>query len=79
MAIKWGNVKIGTTLITNEIVFGKLNKKGDLWIEKSEDKTNEVIKAVIEHMMKKIGSEKPNYAVECIDGKTYILKLEIKE
>ena len=53
MAINWKNIKIGVSPITNSIYLGKTKKKGDmeLWTEKSEDKTEEIIKCVMAHML----------------------------
>ena len=54
MAINWKNIKVGVSPITNSIYIGKTKKSGDneLWIDKSEDKTEEIIKCVMVHMLK---------------------------
>lgn len=53
MAIKWENIKVGVSPITNSIYIGKTKKNGDneLWTDKSEDKTEEIIKCVMVHML----------------------------
>ena len=54
MGIKWDNIKVGVSPITNSIYIGKTKKNGDkeLWTDKSEDRTEEIIKCVMVHMLK---------------------------
>ena len=54
MAINWENIKVGVSPITNSIYIGKTKKNGDmeLWTDKSEDRTEEIIKCVMVHMLK---------------------------
>lgn len=84
MAIKWQDIIVSTAGITNQIILGKINKKGNMWTDKSADKTNEVLFAVTDHMSRRIekGENKTAYSVK-FNGKQYKLQLtdegEIKE
>lgn len=54
MAIKWEDVKVGVSPITNSIFIGKTNVKKDgleIWTDRSDDKKNEILLAVIEWFM----------------------------
>lgn len=54
MGIKWNDVKIRCGLLTNKIYIGKAKKDKDglyTWIDRSEDKTEDCVKAVMEHML----------------------------
>lgn len=84
MAIKWEDIIVSTTGITNQIILGKINKKGNMWTDKSADKTNEVLFAVTEHMSRRIEKDdnKTAYSIK-FNGRQYHLQLtdlgEIKE
>lgn len=84
MAIKWQDIRVGCTEIANQIVLGKINKKGNMWTDKSADKTNEVIYAVTDHMSRRIKKDenKTAYSIK-FNGRQYRLQLtdegEIKE
>ena len=71
MGIKWNDVKIGTSHITNNIYLGKVkpdktNPTLGIWTDKSGDKTKEVIVAVIEHMVRRMQAE--GYTGYQLDG-----------
>ena len=62
MGIKWEDVKIGTSVITNQIYLGKVkhnkeNPRIGIWTDKSGDKTNEVLVAVFDHMIERMKQE----------------------
>lgn len=83
MGIKWKDVKIGTSVLTNEICLGKVkldkeNPKLGIWTDKSGDKTNEVLVAVFEHMVKRMKQE--GYTGYQLDGyELSIRKMEESE
>lgn len=57
MAIKWDDVHVRTGALTGTIYIGKVkkDKKGnEIFTDKSGDKTDECVKAVMEHMMGEI-------------------------
>lgn len=62
------------------IYAGTLNKKGDMWLHKS-DVTEEAIKSVIGHMYFEIpkGENSFAYAVRLKDGKYARLKIEVSD
>ena len=62
------------------IYAGTLNKKGDMWLHKS-DVTKEAINAVIGHMYFEIpeGENSFAYAVRLNDGKYARLKIEVSD
>ena len=54
MAIKWDDVKIGNSILTNTIYIGKtkVDKHGvQCWTDRSGDKTEECVKAVMDYML----------------------------
>jgi len=59
MGIKWADVHIGTSPLTGNIYIGKTKKDSNLtvWTDKSKDKTNECVMAVMEHMLIKAEEE----------------------
>lgn len=70
MAIKWDDVKIGCSLLTNTIYLGKVKKDKDgfeLWTDKSGDKTQDCVKAVMEHMLGLCEERKSDTATFTID------------
>ena len=71
MGIKWEDVKIGTSALTNQIYLGKIKldkkyPKQFIWTDKSGDKTNEVLVAVFEHMVQRMKAE--GYTSYQLDG-----------
>ncbi|GEM_PF-4105048 len=69
--IKWEDVKIGLNILDNKIYLGKTRKDKsglELWTDRSGDKTNEVVKAVMEYMIK-----------ICETNNTKLSTLEIKD
>jgi hypothetical protein len=48
--IKWENIVIGTTMIGNQIVIGKLTKDKMAYADKSGNMTNQTVNAVYRHM-----------------------------
>ena len=85
MGIKWEDVKIGTSVLTNQIYLylGKVNldkKNPQLgkWTDRSGDKTDEVLVAVFEHMVERMKRE--GYTVYQLDGyELSIRKMEESE
>lgn len=54
MAIKWEDVKVGVSPITNSIFIGKTKVEKDgleIWTDRSDDKKNDILLAVIEWFM----------------------------
>ena len=83
MGIKWEDVKIGTSVLTNQICLGKIkfdkeNSKIGIWTDKSGDKTNEVLVAVFDHMVERMKQE--GYTGYQLDGyELSIRKMEESE
>jgi hypothetical protein len=48
--IKWQNIVVATTFLGNEIVIGKLNKDKRFFVDKSSDRSDQVVTAVYQHM-----------------------------
>ena len=77
MGIKWEDVKIGTSVVTNNIYLGKVkpeksNPNLAVWTDKSGDKTKEVLVAVFEHMIKRMESE--GYRGYTLDGYELLIR-----
>ena len=54
MAIKWEDIKVGVSQITNSIFIGKTKVEKDgleIWTDRSDDKKHEILLAVIEWFM----------------------------
>lgn len=73
MAIKWEDYEIGVTGITNSIIIGKSKPVKGVpnlreWIDKSGDKTEMAVKAVMEHMLNICKERKSKEVVFSIDG-----------
>jgi len=73
MAIKWEDYELGVTAITNKIIIGKskpVKGRQDLreWIDKSGDKTEMAVKAVMEHMLNICKDRGSKDVVFSIDG-----------
>lgn len=70
MAIKWDDVHIRAGALTGEIYIGKTKKDKDgyeLFADKSNPKTEECVKAVMEHMMGQIKEDGTmSYTIEGI-------------
>lgn len=66
--------RIGCSPLSGRIYAGKLNKKGDVWLTKT-DVTNECCGAVIEHVLHNKGSQivsvngQPAYEIKVINLK----------
>ena len=57
MSIKWEDVKVRTTMLTNSIVLGKTKKDKngfEYFVDKSKDKTDEILLAVCEHLLNEL-------------------------
>jgi hypothetical protein len=65
MGIKWENVKILNSPLNNRIYLGRLDKTGMRAIDKSSDRTEEVIAAVIAHLDEELneGKTKISYSI----------------
>lgn len=53
MGIKWQDVKVGSSVLTNNIYIGKVKKEKsgfEIWTDRSGDMTNQFIGAVKEHL-----------------------------
>lgn len=50
MAIKWDNISVVTSPLSNNIYLARLDKNGVHAVDKSEDRTSEVISTVMAHM-----------------------------
>lgn len=80
--IKWNDVHVGVSPITNEIYIGKSKpvegaRPGtSMWIDKSEAKTEEVVKAVMDHMLGQCRDQKVEQLEFTIPG---ICKLQLTD
>lgn len=72
---KYKNMKIGTSPMTGAIFLGKLNKKGNMWLDGKTDVTDEVICAMVEHLRK----VELTYTYESIDSTILLLNSEEME
>ena len=74
------NIKCQTSELTNTIYIGRVNKAEDQFLEK-EDRTDEVIEAVRDHLVGEIkgGENSAGYKWKRKDGKTVRLTVEILE
>lgn len=73
------NVHCSTSDLTNTIYIGRVNKKGDRWLEKI-DRTEEVIASVRDYLVnvcREEGKSKAGFTWTGADGRTYILNLNI--
>ncbi len=88
--IKWEDIKIAPTGITNRIVLGKTKKLkngAEVWTDKSEDKTDEVVGAVADYLLAQMKEKykglpidkKYGFTWDMVDGRKMSLYLEIKE
>lgn len=73
MGIKWQDVKVGASFLTNKIYIGKV--KNGIWTDRSGDMTNEVIGAVVEMLLETEDKEITLKTGE----KNYRLKLTVEE
>lgn len=64
MEEKYKDFKIGCSPITGEIFLGKLNKKGNMWLEGKTIVTDKAVNAVFDHL----NNKKIFYSIE-VDGK----------
>lgn len=78
MAIKWDDVKIRAGALSGEIYIGKMREHSGLEVftDKSKPKTEECVKAVMEHMLMKCDEQKAEEVSFAIDG---ICKLTITD
>lgn len=68
MGINWSEVRVGTSALTNQIYIGKVNRdknnpKLQRWTDKSGDKTDEVVIAMFEHMIKRMEEGHKGYVL----------------
>ena len=78
MGIKWDDVKIRAGAFSGEIYLGKMKKNSNLevFVDKSEPKTKECVKAVMEHMLMKCEEQKAEEVSFTVNG---ICKLTITD
>lgn len=60
MGIKWDDIKVGSSLLTNRIYIGKAKKDKhglEIWIDKSGDMTDQFIRAVKQHLQQRCQDE----------------------
>ena len=84
MGIKWEDVKLGVSPLTQNIYIGKIKPMGgsdglEVWTDKSEDKTNDVLIAVVEWFiyLKKY-EDKSKFSLEA-NGKEYTVSFSVKD
>lgn len=73
MGIKWEDVQVGASLLTNKIYIGKV--KNGIWTDRSGDMTNKVVRAVVEMLLETEDREITMKTGE----KNYRLKLTVTE
>ena len=73
MGIKWEDVKVGASFLTNQIYIGKV--KDGIWTDRSGDKTNEILSAVVEMIL---STDNKEITVKT-NEKNYNLKLTVTE
>lgn len=82
MGIKWHDVKIGSSILTNNIYIGKVrrDKSGmQIFTDKSGDKTKECVKAVMEHMLGLCEKDNLQSITFTIDGVCKLTLENLKE
>lgn len=60
MGIKWDDIKVGSSLLTNRIYIGKAKKDKhglEIWMDKSGDMTDKFIIAVKQHLQQRCQDE----------------------
>lgn len=60
MGIKWQDVKVGSSVLTNNIYIGKVKKDKsgfEIWTDRSGDMTDQFIGAVKEHLKNRCEGE----------------------
>ncbi|NLC39792.1 MAG: hypothetical protein GX763_02620 [Clostridiaceae bacterium] len=84
MGIKWKDVKLGVSPLTQNIYIGKIKPMGgsdglEVWTDKSEDKTNDVLRAVVEWFIYlKEYDDKSKFSLEA-NGKEYTVSFSVKD
>lgn len=73
MGIKWEDVQVGASFLSNQIYIGKT--KNGVWTDRSGDKTNEVVSAVVEMIL---ATDNKEITVKT-NEKNYNLKLTVTE
>lgn len=82
MGIKWNDVKLGCSILSNIIYIGKVKRDKDgmqLWTDKSGDKTDECVKAVMEHMMTTCKEQNKNTTAYEIKGVCELRITDLRE
>lgn len=82
MGVKWKDVTLGVSPFTNSIYIGKTKKHKDgleLWTDRSEDKTQEVLKAVMDWFNCRYKYENKDSVGITLNGKEYRLTFSVKE
>ena len=68
MGIKWENIKILMSPLTNNIYLGKLDKTGMFARDKSEDRSKEITDTVAAHLNRSLPKGKNKVVIEYNDG-----------
>ena len=84
MGIKWENVKLGVSPLTQNIYIGKTKVMSgsdglEVWTDKSEDKTNDVLRAVVQWFIYlKKDEDKSKFSIEA-NGKEYTVSFSERD
>jgi len=68
MGIKWENVKVFVSPLSNNIYLGKIDKTGVFATDRSEDKSREVIGSTIIHLDNDIKKGESKIVIEYATG-----------
>jgi hypothetical protein len=79
LGIKWDNIKILISPITNKIFLGKLDKTGMFATDKSKDRTDEMIDAVAGYLNKSTKGDDTGIAIRYESGTLTWKKNKVEE
>ncbi len=80
--IKWENIKLGASPITNNIYIGKtkVDKDGlEIWTDRSGDMTQDVLKVVLDWFNDRYKYEDKDSVSITLNGKEYRLTFSVRE
>lgn len=80
--IKWQDVKVGASPLTNSMFIGKTKKDKnglELWTDRSDDKTQEVLKATMDWFNSRYKYEDKDSVSITLNGKEYRLTFSVRE